>query len=55
MLLKQKSRALATTVGTLRCVVAFWWVNHKQTYRQETEGGYVPASAAGRTVLSRMV
>ena len=19
----------------------FWWVNHKQTYRQETEGGYV--------------
>jgi hypothetical protein len=21
--------------------VAFWWVNHKQTYRQETEGGYV--------------
>ena len=21
--------------------MAFWWVNHKQTYRQETEGGYV--------------
>jgi hypothetical protein len=21
--------------------VAFWWVNHKQTVRQETEGGYV--------------
>ena len=21
--------------------VAFWWVNHKQTFRQETEGGYV--------------
>ena len=21
--------------------MAFWWVNHKQTYRQETDGGYV--------------
>jgi len=21
--------------------VAFWWVNHKQTYRQETDGGYL--------------
>jgi len=21
--------------------MAFWWVNHKQTVRQETEGGYV--------------
>jgi putative restriction endonuclease len=21
--------------------MAYWWVNHKQTYRQETEGGYV--------------
>jgi len=21
--------------------VAFWWVNHKQTYRQETDGGYI--------------
>jgi hypothetical protein len=21
--------------------VAYWWVNHKQTYRQETDGGYV--------------
>jgi len=21
--------------------VAFWWVDHKQTYRQETEDGYV--------------
>lgn len=22
-------------------MVAFWWVNHKQTVRQETEGGYI--------------
>ena len=21
--------------------LAFWWVNHKQTYRQETDGGYI--------------
>lgn len=21
--------------------MAFWWVNHKQTYRQETDGGYI--------------
>ena len=21
--------------------MAFWWVNHKQTIRQETEGGYI--------------
>ncbi len=21
--------------------MAYWWVNHKQTYRQETEGGYI--------------
>ena len=21
--------------------MAFWWVNHKQTVRQETEGGYI--------------
>ena len=21
--------------------MAFWWVNHKQTYRQETDGGYL--------------
>ena len=21
--------------------MTFWWVNHKQTYRQETEGGYI--------------
>jgi putative restriction endonuclease len=31
--------------------VAFWWVNHKQTYRQETEGGYLwspKANADGR-------
>jgi hypothetical protein len=21
--------------------VAFWWVNHKQTHRQEIEGGYI--------------
>ncbi len=21
--------------------MAFWWVNHKQTHRQETEGGYI--------------
>ena len=31
--------------------MAFWWVNHKQTYRQETEGGYVwspKATADGR-------
>lgn len=20
---------------------SYWWVNHKQTYRQETEGGYI--------------
>jgi hypothetical protein len=19
---------------------SYWWVNHKQTYRQETDGGY---------------
>jgi putative restriction endonuclease len=31
--------------------MAFWWVNHKQTYRQEAEGGYVwspKANADGR-------
>ena len=31
--------------------MAFWWVNHKQTYRQETEGCYVwspKANADGR-------
>ncbi len=22
-------------------LMAYWWVNHKQTYRQETDGGYV--------------
>ena len=21
--------------------MGFWWVNHKQTYRQETDGGYI--------------
>ena len=21
--------------------MVFWWVNHKQTYRQETDGGYL--------------
>lgn len=21
--------------------MAYWWVNHKQTYRQETDGGYI--------------
>ena len=21
--------------------MTFWWVNHKQTYKQETEGGYI--------------
>jgi hypothetical protein len=21
--------------------MAFWWVNHKQTYREEIEGGYL--------------
>jgi len=21
--------------------MAFWWVNHKQTYKQEREGGYI--------------
>ena len=21
--------------------MAFWWVNHKQTCRQETDGGYI--------------
>ena len=21
--------------------MAFWWVNHRQTYRQETDGGYI--------------
>ena len=21
--------------------MAFWWVNHKQTFRQETDGGYI--------------
>ncbi|MGB7565896.1 MAG: hypothetical protein WBM08_14245, partial [Prochlorococcaceae cyanobacterium] len=20
---------------------SYWWVNHKQTYRQETDGGYI--------------
>jgi len=30
--------------------MAFWWVNHKQTYRQETDGGYVwsPKANANR-------
>ena len=22
-------------------VPSYWWVNHKQTYRQETDGGYI--------------
>ncbi len=25
----------------VQVIMAFWWVNHKQTYRQETEGGYI--------------
>jgi hypothetical protein len=24
--------------------MAFWWVNHKQAYRQETDGGYIWSS-----------
>lgn len=24
-----------------RSVPSYWWVNHKQTYRQETDGGYI--------------
>ena len=27
--------------GEVQVIMAFWWVNHKQTYRQETEGGYI--------------
>ncbi len=32
--------------------MAFWWVNHKQTYRQETDGGYVwsPKTKANGTL-----
>ncbi|MGA1304234.1 MAG: HNH endonuclease [Cyanobium sp.] len=35
--------------------MAFWWVNHKQTYRQETEGGYIwspKANANGASNVS---
>ncbi len=31
----------ATTGQSLSNPVAHWWVNHKQTVRQETDGGYV--------------
>ena len=29
--------------GVLRpgSMPSYWWVNHKQTYRQETNGGYI--------------
>jgi hypothetical protein len=39
--LRSIHQGLATTKEALSWLVAFWWVNHKQTYRQETEGGYV--------------
>jgi hypothetical protein len=49
--LRSIHQGLATTKEALSWLVAFWWVNHKQTYRQETEGGYVwspKANANGR-------
>ena len=28
--------------------MAFWWVNHNQTYRQEIEGGYIWSPKANK-------
>ena len=45
--------------------MAFWWVNHKQTYRQETDGGYIwspktnangsPITSCGSLLVSALV